>query len=189
MHDEFIEQARRRARRRWSPGDPLDPKTRLGALVSQKQLETVLRYVEVGRSEGAALVAGGEAATSDGKGYFMQPTIFDGVTHEMTIAREEIFGPVLAVIEFADVDEAIALANDSIYGLAAGGLDARHREGALRRPPAPGRHGLDQHYNLYDTAAPFGGYKQSGFGREMGTHALEHYTQVKTVYVGKVTRS
>ena len=129
-------------------------------------------------------MAGGERADiGTGKGYFLQPTVFAGVTPEMTIAREEIFGPVLAAIEFADVDEAIARANESSYGLAAAvwTRDIKKAHYVARKLQA-GTVWINT-YNVYDTAAPFGGYKQSGFGREMGLHALEHYTQVKSVWV------
>ncbi|HEY2738456.1 MAG TPA: aldehyde dehydrogenase family protein, partial [Thermoanaerobaculia bacterium] len=119
VHDELMSRLLARTKR-LAPGDPLDPKTRLGALVSRTQRETVLRYVEEGRREGARVIAGGEAASIGGKGWFMQPTILDGVGNDMVIAREEIFGPVLAVIPFNDPQEAVDLANASIYGLAAG---------------------------------------------------------------------
>src|SRR5262249_20088382 len=119
IKDAFVEKVAARAKK-MTPGDPLDPKTRLGAIASKKQLETDLRYIEQAKREGAELVAGGSRADiGTGKGYFLQPTVFTNVTPEMTIAREEIFGPVLAAIEFGDVDEAIARANDSSYGLAA----------------------------------------------------------------------
>jgi aldehyde dehydrogenase (NAD+) len=166
------------------PGDPLDPKTRLGAIASKAQLERVLRYIELGKQEGARLVAGGARADiGTGRGYFLQPTVFDEVRPEMTIAREEIFGPVLATLEFADLDEAIARANDTPYGLAAAvwTKDIKKAHYVARRLRA-GTVWVNT-YNVYDTAAPFGGYKQSGFGRELGWHALEHYTQVKTVWV------
>ncbi len=180
---EFVDKVAARAKK-MTPGDPLDPKTRLGAIASKKQLETDLRYIELARKEGAQLVAGGSRADiGTGKGYFLQPTVFDGVTPAMTIAREEIFGPVLAAIEFADVDEAIARANDSQYGLAAAvwTKDIKKAHYVARKLQA-GTVWINT-YNIYDTAAPFGGYKQSGFGREMSMHALEHYTQVKTVWV------
>jgi aldehyde dehydrogenase (NAD+) len=180
---EFIDKVAARAKK-MAPGDPLDPKTRLGAISSKKQLETDLRYIEIAKKEGAQLVAGGSRADiGTGKGYFLQPTIFDGVTPDMTIAREEIFGPVLAAIEFADVDEAIARANDSNYGLAAAvwTRDIKKAHYVARKLQA-GTVWINT-YNIYDTAAPFGGYKQSGFGREMSMHALEHYTQVKSVWV------
>ena len=183
IKDAFMEKLVARARK-MVPGDPLDPKTRLGAIASKGQLERVLRYVETAKKEGAALVAGGgRADIGTGRGYFMQPTIFDNVTPEMTIAREEIFGPVLATIEFSDLDEAIARANDSPYGLAAAvwTKDIKKAHYVARRLQA-GTVWINT-YNVYDTAAGFGGYKQSGFGREMGVHALEHYTQVKTVWV------
>ena len=170
--------------RRLVPGDPLDPKTRLGALASKAQLERVLGYIETGRKEGATLLVGGARADiGTGRGYFVQPTIFDNVTPEMTIAREEIFGPVLATIDFDDLDEAIARANDSPYGLAAAvwTRDIRKAHYIARRLRAGTV--WENTYNLYDTAAPIGGYKQSGFGRELGRHALEHYTEVKSVWV------
>ncbi len=183
IRSEFIDKVAARAKK-MAPGDPLDPKTRLGAIASKKQLDTDLRYIETAKREGAQLVAGGgRADIGTGKGYFLQPTVFDGVTPEMTIAREEIFGPVLAAIEFADVDEAIARANDSAYGLAAAvwTKDIKKAHYVARKLQA-GTVWINT-YNVYDTAAPFGGYKQSGFGREMSVHALEHYTQVKSVWV------
>jgi aldehyde dehydrogenase (NAD+) len=183
VKNEFIDKLAARTKK-MVPGDPLDPKTRFGAVSSKKQLETVLRYIESGRTEGATLVAGGERADiGTGKGYFVQPTVFADVTPGMTISREEIFGPVLAAIEFADLDEAIARANDTPYGLAAGvwTRDIKKAHYVARKLQA-GTVWVNT-YNVYDTAAPFGGYKQSGFGREMGAHALQHYTQVKSVWV------
>jgi aldehyde dehydrogenase (NAD+) len=173
-----------RAAKKMVAGDPMDPKTRYGSLVSKRQLETVQRYVDIAKREGASLVAGGDRADiGTGKGFFFQPTVFDKVTPEMTIAREEIFGPVLATIEFTDVDEAIALANASPYGLAAAvwTRDVKKAHYVARKLQA-GTVWINT-YNVYDTAAPFGGYKASGFGREMSAHALEHYTQVKSVWV------
>jgi aldehyde dehydrogenase (NAD+) len=183
IKSEFIDKLAARAKKMVA-GDPMDPKTRFGALSSKKQLETVLRYVESGKTEGATLVAGGARADiGTGKGYFMQPTVFADVRPEMTISREEIFGPVLAAIEFADIDEAIARANDTPYGLAAGvwTRDIKKAHYIARKLQA-GTVWINT-YNVYDTAAPFGGYKQSGFGREMSAHALEHYTQIKSVWV------
>jgi acyl-CoA reductase-like NAD-dependent aldehyde dehydrogenase len=183
IKNEFIDKLAARAKK-ITPGDPMDPKTRLGAISSRKQLENDLRYIEVAKQEGATLVAGGgRADIGTGKGYFLQPTVFADVTPEMTIAREEIFGPILAAIEFADVDEAIARANDSTYGLAAAvwTKDIKKAHYVARKLQA-GTVWVNT-YNIYDTAAPFGGYKQSGFGREMSMHALEHYTQVKSVWV------
>ncbi len=183
IRDEFIDKLAARTKK-IAPGDPLDPKTRLGAIASKGQLERVLRYVKTATDEGATLVAGGARADiGTGRGFFMAPTVFAGVTRDMTIAREEVFGPVLATIEFADVEEAIASANDSMYGLAAAvwTRDIKKAHHVARRLQA-GTVWINT-YNVYDTALPFGGYKQSGFGREMGMHALEHYTQVKSVFV------
>lgn len=183
IKSEFMEKLAARTKK-MAPGDPLDPKTRLGAIASKGQMERVLGYIETGKKEGATLVAGGSRVDiGTGKGYFLQPTVFDNVTSEMTIAREEIFGPVLATIEFSDLDEAIAKANDTQYGLAAavwtGDIKKAHY---VARKLKAGTVWVNT-YNVYDAAAPFGGYKQSGFGREMSVHALEHYTQVKSVWV------
>ena len=165
-------------------GDPLDPKTRLGALVSKTQMERVLGYIERGKKEGARLLSGGERAPVNGKGYFVQPTVFEGVDRDMTIAREEIFGPVLAMMTFSDgMSGAAELANATIYGLAAG-IWTRDIKKALRtaREIRAGTVWVNT-YNMYDAASPFGGFKQSGFGRDLGVHALEGYTQVKSVWV------
>jgi acyl-CoA reductase-like NAD-dependent aldehyde dehydrogenase len=183
IKDEFLAKVAARAKK-LVPGDPLDPKTRLGAIASKAQLETDLRYIEIARQEGATLLAGGgRADIGTGRGYFLQPTVFADVTPEMTIAREEIFGPVLAAIAFADLDEAIARANQTPYGLAAAvwTRDIKKAHYVARKLQA-GTVWVNA-YNVYDTAVPFGGYKQSGFGRELGMHALEHYTQLKSVWV------
>jgi aldehyde dehydrogenase (NAD+) len=184
VHDELMDKLVARTER-LTPADPLNPKTRLGPLVSRKQREGVLRYVEEGRREGAKVACGGEPTDVDGKGWFMQPTILDEVNNDMVVAREEIFGPVLAVIPFKNADEAVEMANASIYGLAAGvwTRDVGKAHDVARRLQA-GTVWINQ-YNWYDSAAPFGGYKQSGFGRELGQEALEAYTEVKTVYVGR----
>jgi acyl-CoA reductase-like NAD-dependent aldehyde dehydrogenase len=183
-HDELIEKLVARTER-LQPGDPLHPKTRLGALVSREQRASVLGYVDKGREEGAEVATGGAAADVDGKGFFMQPTILTGVDNSMTVAREEIFGPVLVTIPFDDPEEAVALANASIYGLAAGvwTRDVGKAHHVASRLQA-GTVWINQ-YNWYDAGAPFGGYKQSGYGRELGRQALEYYTETKTVFVGK----
>lgn len=183
IRDEFVEKLRARAEK-MQPGDPLDPKTRLGPLVSQEQLDRVLSYIAKGKEEGADLVLGGErASVNGGKGYFLAPTIFDRVTSEMTIAREEIFGPVLAVTTFSDLEEAIAIGNKTEYGLAAAvwtrDVKKAHRAAHLLRA---GTVWINTYHNV-DTASPFGGYKQSGYGRELGRYALDLYTQVKSVWV------
>jgi len=183
IHDQFLEKLVDRAKK-LKPGDPLDPKTKLGAIVSEQQINTVLRYIEAGKSEGAKLVTGGNRARVDGsKGYFVEPTIFDAVDNKMQIAQEEIFGPVLATIPFRDVDEAAELGNASMYGLAAAVWtnDVKKAHAMVRRIKA-GTIWVNA-YNLYDAALPFGGYKQSGFGRELGMHAIEHYTELKSVWM------
>ena len=183
IKNEFVDKLAARTKKMVA-GDPMDPKTRFGALSSKRQMDTVLRYIESGKKEGATLVAGGERVDiGTGKGYFVAPTVFADVKPEMTISREEIFGPVLAAIEFADLDEAIARANDTPYGLAAGvwTRDIKKAHYVARKLQA-GTVWINT-YNVYDTATPFGGYKASGFGREMSAHALEHYTQIKSVWV------
>jgi aldehyde dehydrogenase (NAD+) len=182
IKDQVVEQLAQRAAK-LTPGDPMAKETRLGAIVSRRQHERVLGHIAAGKREGATLVAGGAAATVNGKGYFIEATIFDGVKPEMTIAREEIFGPVLAVLPFDDPEEAVKLANQSMYGLAAGiwtrDIGKAHR---LARAIRAGTVWINT-YNNYDPAAPFGGYKQSGFGRDLGRHALDNYTETKTVWV------
>jgi acyl-CoA reductase-like NAD-dependent aldehyde dehydrogenase len=183
VHAEFMEKLLARAAA-MKPGDPLDPKTRMGPLVSQEQLERVIGYVEVGRSEGAELVFGGtRPELNGGRGFFHDPTIFDRVSPEMTIAREEIFGPVLAVSSFRDLDEAVNLANHTEFGLAAAvwtrDVAKAHRMAHQLRA---GTVWVNM-YHMLDTGAPFGGYKQSGYGRELGREALDLYTQVKSVWV------
>jgi len=181
-HDALLAKVVERAKK-LVPADPLDPKTRLGSLVSESQRENVERYVESGKREGAVLVAGGSRASVGGKGAFFEATVFDGVTPGMTIAKEEIFGPVLATLTFKDEKEAVALGNSTIYGLAAA-VWSRDVKKALRAAKAlkAGTVWINA-YNLYDPGLPFGGYKESGFGRERGHYALEEYTQVKSVWV------
>ncbi len=183
IHDEFMSRLVDRAKK-LKPGDPLDPKTRLGAIVSEQQMNSVLGYIDIGKKEGAHLVAGGNRVSVDGgKGYFIEPTIFDAVDNRMQIAQEEIFGPVLATIPFKDVEQVADVANQNIYGLAAAVWtnDVRKAHAVARRVKA-GTVWVNA-YNLYDVALPFGGYKHSGFGRELGMHAIEHYTELKSVWV------
>ncbi len=166
------------------PADPLDPKTRLGAIVSQEQMKTVLGFIEAGKSEGAKLVSGGNrTSVNGGKGFFIEPTIFGDVKNDMKIAQEEIFGPVLSVLTFDDIDEVIERANNNPYGLAAAvwTRDVKKAHMVSRRLKA-GTVWINT-YGLMDAALPFGGYKSSGFGRELGAHAIEHYTELKTVWL------
>ena len=182
LQDEFIDKLVGRAKK-MQPADPLDPKTRLGAIVSQEQMQTVLGYIEAGKKE-AQLIAGGNRVTLDGsKGFFLEPTIFGGVTNDMKIAQEEIFGPVLSVLPFDDVEQVIEQANSNPYGLAAAvwTKDIKKAHIVSRRLQA-GTVWINT-YGLMDAALPFGGFKQSGFGRELGMHAIEHYTELKTVWL------
>ncbi|WP_059104933.1 aldehyde dehydrogenase family protein [Shouchella shacheensis] len=170
------------------PGNPLDQATDIGPVISKKQKESILSYIKAGKKEGATLVCGGKELTVPGceEGHFIEPTIFTDVTNEMTIAREEIFGPVLSVIRYSEVDEVVELANDTIYGLAAGiwTQDVNQAYAVARKLRAGVVWINDWHMLRND--APFGGYKQSGIGREMGKHSLDAYTQVKHVHTSMV---
>ncbi len=182
VHDQVVEQLVERTKT-LVPGDPFDPKTRLGAVVSRKQQETVLEYIAAGKQE-ATLVAGGNPAKVNGKGYYVEATVFDGGKPGMKIVDEEIFGPVLAVVTFDDVEDGIRLANQTMYGLAAGvwtrDIQKAH---TVARAIRAGTVWVNT-YNFYDSAAPFGGYKQSGFGRDLGREALEGFLETKTVWIG-----
>jgi aldehyde dehydrogenase (NAD+) len=182
VYDTVVAKLKERAEKT-PPGDPMHPKTRLGPLVREVQMEKVLDYIAKGKGEGARLVAGGERQPVNGKGYFVQATVFADVTNTMTIAREEIFGPVLGVMPFDSEDEAVAIANDSVLGLAAGlwTKDLKRGHRVAHRLEA-GTVWVNA-YNRYDTATPFGGYKQSGFGRDMGPEALDGYLQTKSIWI------
>jgi gamma-glutamyl-gamma-aminobutyraldehyde dehydrogenase len=164
-------------------GDPLDPETELGPLVDATQRERVLGYVERGAGEGATLATGGKAALEETGGTFVEPTVFTDVRNDMTIAREEIFGPVLSVITFRDVDEAIALANDTPYGLAASlwtsDLSTAHRASRALRAGTVWVNCFEEG----DLTVPFGGRKASGFGADKSLHAMEKFTALKTTWI------
>lgn len=182
IRDELVARIVEHARQR-EPGDPLDPASRLGALVDGEQMERVLGYIESGREEGAVLAAGGNRSRVDSGGFFVEPTVFDQVDNRMRIAREEIFGPVLATIPVRDFDEAVRVANDTVYGLAAAiwtrDISKAHRAARMLRAGTVWINCYDDD----DITVPFGGYKQSGIGRDKSLHALEKYTQLKTTWV------
>ncbi len=184
IHDRFVDRLVERARN-MKIGDPLDPATEMGSQISQAQMERILGYIRSGIEQGATLACGGGRDTQGAKarGFFVQPTVFTGVRPEMRIAQEEIFGPVLSAIRFRDADEAVAIANGTIYGLVSAvwtrDLRLAHRlAGEIRAGSV-----WINTYNGFDSASPFGGYKQSGFGRDLGAYALEQYTNVKSVWV------
>lgn len=168
---------------KYQPADPLDPSTVMGALVDEGQLRTVLGYIEAGRAEGAQCLAGGRQARAESGGVYVEPTVFAGAHNGMSIAREEIFGPVVTLIPFSDEAEALALANDSPYGLQAsvwtGGLDRAHR---VARALQAGTVHVNQ-YDEDDLTVPFGGVKQSGNGRDKSLHAFDKVTELKTTWI------
>jgi gamma-glutamyl-gamma-aminobutyraldehyde dehydrogenase len=183
VHDALVERLVE-GLKAWPVGDPLAPETRIGPMIERPHLDKVLGYIERGRSEGARVVAGGGRVLEETGGYFVAPTIFDNVGNSMSIAREEIFGPVLSTIPFDSEEEGIRLANETSYGLAASvytrDLDAAFR---VARALRAGTVGVNA-YSEGDITTPFGGYKQSGFGgRDKGLEALEQYTEKKTIWV------
>jgi 4-guanidinobutyraldehyde dehydrogenase/NAD-dependent aldehyde dehydrogenase len=167
----------------WKPGNPLDPATNVGALVDNGQLNTVLGYIEAGREAGAKVLLGGARTLEETGGVYVEPTLFDGVDNAMKIAREEIFGPVLSVITFDSAEEAVAIANDTPYGLAAAlwtaDLSKAHRTARALRA---GSVWVNQ-YDGGDMTAPFGGFKQSGNGRDKSLHAFDKYTELKATWI------
>ena len=180
IYDAFVEKSVARARKR-RVGDPLDPRTDQGPQVSQSQFDRVLGYIESGQRDGATLACGGDRVGD--RGYFIQPTVFSDVRDEMQIAREEIFGPVMSVIPFKDVDEVVERANRTSYGLAAGVWTRDIKKAhAVANAVRAGTVWVNC-YHVLDTRAPFGGFKQSGIGRELGEYGLQEYTEVKTVTV------
>jgi aldehyde dehydrogenase (NAD+) len=180
VHDEFVERIQEKNKTR-KVGDPFDPETEQGPQVDRDQFDKILRYVEYGKQEGAKLVTGGNRVGD--KGYFVEPTLFTNVKDDMRIAREEIFGPVMSILKFSDVDEIARRANDTSFGLAAAvwtrDIGKAH---TLAKKIRAGTVWINC-YDVFDAAAPFGGFKESGLGRELGEAGLAAYTELKTVTV------
>jgi len=167
----------------WKPGNPLDPATSVGALVDTTQMNNVLSYIQAGHDDGAKLVAGGKRVLEETGGTYVEPTIFDGVDNAMRIAKEEIFGPVLSVIAFDDVEEAIAIANDTVYGLAAAVWTSNLSKAHLTAKALRAGSVWVNQYDGGDMTAPFGGFKQSGNGRDKSLHAFDKYTELKSTWI------
>jgi len=182
IREQFVEMVVAQSQR-WLPGDPLDPETAMGPMIDAGQLKTVADYVAIGRQEGASLMMGGNQTMADSGGCYHEPTIFDGVDNNMRIAQEEIFGPVMSVIGFKDAEEAVAIANDSIYGLAgavwSNNINTAHKVAAAVRV---GTMGINNYFGG-DITVPFGGFKQSGNGRDKSMHAFDDYTELKTTWI------
>ncbi len=180
IYDEFVEKSGARARNR-TVGDPFDPKTEQGPQVDEAQFEKVMGFIDSGRAEGAKLVCGGDRVGD--RGYFIQPTVFADVEDEMRIAKDEIFGPVMSIIPFKSVDEVVTRANRTTYGLAAAVWTRDIKKAhAIADSVRAGTVWVNC-YNVLDVRAPFGGFKQSGIGRELGEYGLQQYTEVKTVTI------
>jgi aldehyde dehydrogenase (NAD+) len=188
IHDEFLERLVAFARTA-RMGDPMRPDTQIGPITNQPQLAKVLHYIDIAKGEGARPVLGGARASRPecGNGWFVEPTIFEGVNNRMRIAQEEVFGPVLAVIPFKDEDEAIAIGNDVVYGLAAGVWTQNMRRALTMAEKLEAGTVWINTYRAVSYLSPFGGYKRSGVGRESGQEMIKEYLQVKSVWISTAT--
>ena len=182
IHDAFVAKVIEHAKS-WVPGNPLDPATSMGPMVDEAQYNTVAEYVRIGCDEGATLAYGGKRVEVTAGGFYHQPTIFTGANNQMRIAQEEIFGPVMTVIPFETEAEAIAIANDSIFGLAGAvwskNINVAHR---VAKAVRVGTMGINNYFGG-DMTVPFGGFKQSGNGRDKSMHAFDDYTELKTTWI------
>ncbi|MEK1907230.1 MAG: aldehyde dehydrogenase family protein, partial [Pseudomonas sp.] len=181
IHDEFIERLQAKARD-WQPGDPLNPASRAGAIVDERQTARIMDFIRSAEGAGVQRVCGGRQLSFNGSSNFIEPTIFTGVAADSRLAREEVFGPVLAVTAFDSEEQALRLGNDSIYGLAASvwsdDLNRAHRVARRLKVGTVSVNTVD----ALDVSVPFGGGKQSGFGRDLSLHSFDKYTQLKTTW-------
>ncbi|MBV6827055.1 aldehyde dehydrogenase [Pseudomonas sp. PD9R] len=181
IHDQFVERLIEKTRH-WQPGDPLNPASKMGAIVDAKQADRIMGYINAATASGARLVAGGDRLSINGSNNFIQPTLFTEVSPDMQLSREEVFGPVLAITPFDDEDQAVKIANDHIYGLAASvwtdNLNRAHRVAGRLNAGTVSVNTVD----ALDVCVPFGGGKQSGFGRDLSLHSFDKYTQLKTTW-------
>jgi acyl-CoA reductase-like NAD-dependent aldehyde dehydrogenase len=182
VHDQFMEMVVA-STKRWMPGNPLDPQTSMGPMIDKGQFDTVAEYVDIGRNEGADLLFGGGQVLAESGGYYHEPTVLVGVNNAMRVAQEEIFGPVLSAMTFSTAEEAVEIANDSIYGLAgavwSNNINTAHKVAAAVRV---GTMGINNYFGG-DITVPFGGFKQSGNGRDKSMHAFDDYTELKTTWI------
>jgi acyl-CoA reductase-like NAD-dependent aldehyde dehydrogenase len=167
----------------WMPGNPLDPATAMGPMIDEGQCRTVCEYIDIGRDEGAEITFGGKQVMQETGGFYHEPSIFNGVNNAMRVAQEEIFGPVMSVLSFNTAEEAVEIANDSIYGLAgavwSNNINTAHRVAEAVRV---GTMGINNYFGG-DITVPFGGFKQSGNGRDKSIHAFHDYTELKTTWI------
>ncbi len=183
IYEDFIARIKKRAEST-KVGDPLDPASQMGPIVNKREYDNVLRYMEVGKQDGARLVSGGGAhAVATGKGYFVQPTIFADVTEQMTIFKEETFGPILSVTPFSGIEEGIRIANGNQYGLVSGVFTTDMKKAIRTSEELQSGVVWVNTWGEFDVSAAFGGYKMSGYARERGLEAFDNYLQVKTVWL------